>query len=38
VIVVEDACRAIDVAGSLAATRQAFAQLAIPCVAAQTII
>ena len=37
-IVVEDACRAIDVAGSLAATRQAFAQLAIPCVAAQTII
>jgi nicotinamidase/pyrazinamidase len=38
VIVVEDACRAIDVAGSLAATRQAFAQLSIPCVAAQTII
>ena len=38
VIVVEDACRAIDVAGSLAATRQALAQLAIPCVAAQTII
>jgi nicotinamidase/pyrazinamidase len=37
-IVVEDACRAIDVAGSLAATRQAFAQLSIPCVAAQTII
>ena len=38
VIVVEDACRAIDVAGSLAATRQAFAQLAVPCVDAQTII
>jgi nicotinamidase/pyrazinamidase len=38
VVVVEDACRAIDVAGSLAATRQAFAQLATPCVAAQTII
>jgi len=37
-IVVEDACRAIDVAGSLAATRQAFAQLAVPCVDAQTII
>ena len=37
VIVVEDACRAIDVAGSLAATRQAFAQLAIPCVAVDAI-
>ena len=38
VTLLEDACRPIDLDGSLAATRQAFAHLAIPCVAAQTII
>jgi nicotinamidase/pyrazinamidase len=37
VVVVEDACRAIDLGGSLAATRRAFAHLAIPSVAAEAI-
>ena len=36
-VVLEDACRAIDLGGSLDATRQAFAQLAIPCVAVDAI-
>jgi nicotinamidase/pyrazinamidase len=31
VFVVEDGCRGIDVAGSVAATRQSFAALGIPC-------
>jgi nicotinamidase/pyrazinamidase len=31
VTVVEDACRAIDVAGSVAQTRRALAELEIPC-------
>ena len=35
VVVVEDACRGIDVDGSVAATRRGFAELAIPCVSAQ---
>jgi nicotinamidase/pyrazinamidase len=33
VVVVDDACRAIDLGGSLDAARQAFARLAIPRVA-----
>jgi nicotinamidase/pyrazinamidase len=37
VVVVEDACRAIDVDGSLAATRQLFAALQIPPVFANDI-
>jgi len=35
VFVVADACRGIDVGGSVAATRQRLAALAIPCVAAE---
>jgi nicotinamidase/pyrazinamidase len=35
VSVVEDACRGIDVDGSLAATRRAFADLGIACISAQ---
>jgi nicotinamidase/pyrazinamidase len=34
VFVVEDACRGIDVDGSMAATRESLAALGIPCVAA----
>jgi nicotinamidase/pyrazinamidase len=34
VAVVEDACRGIDVDGSVAATRRAFADLDIACVSA----
>ena len=37
VVVVEDACRGIDAAGSMQATRESFAALNIPCVAAETI-
>jgi nicotinamidase/pyrazinamidase len=37
VVVVDDACRAIDLGGSLAAARQAFAQLGIASVAAEAI-
>jgi nicotinamidase/pyrazinamidase len=37
VAAVEDACRGIDVGGSMEATRRAFAQLAIPRVAAEAI-
>jgi nicotinamidase/pyrazinamidase len=37
VVVVEDACRGIDMGGSLDATREAFARLAIPCVAAESL-
>jgi nicotinamidase/pyrazinamidase len=36
-IVIEDACRGIDVGGSVAATRRALADLAIPCIAADTV-
>ena len=38
VVVVEDACRAIDVDGSLAAARASFATLKIECVDSSTII
>ena len=37
VTVVEDACRGIDVGGSVAATRASLAALAIPCVLAREI-
>ena len=37
VMVVEDACRGIDVAGSMDATRQAFSQLAIPRLEVEAI-
>jgi nicotinamidase/pyrazinamidase len=37
VTVVEDACRGIDVAGSMAQTRHALAELRIPCIAAVTV-
>jgi nicotinamidase/pyrazinamidase len=37
VVVVEDACRAIDVGGSLDATRRSLAERAISCVAAKDI-
>jgi nicotinamidase/pyrazinamidase len=36
-VVIEDACRGIDVGGSMVAARQAFARLAIPCVGAEAI-
>jgi len=35
VLVVEDACRAIDMDGSMAATRRALAERNVPCVPAQ---
>ncbi|MBO0743282.1 MAG: isochorismatase family protein, partial [Hyphomicrobiaceae bacterium] len=34
-VVIEDACRGIDVGGSMAAAHQAFARSAIRCVGAQ---
>ena len=37
VIVVEEACRGIDVGGSIDATREAFSQLAIPSVVVEAI-
>ena len=37
VVVVDDACRGIDVGGSMDATRQAFSHLAIPRLAAEAI-
>lgn len=37
VVVVEDACRGIDVDGSVAATRRRLAELAIPCLNAESI-
>jgi nicotinamidase/pyrazinamidase len=37
VIVIEDACRAIDLDGSLAATRRLLAGLAIPCIGADAL-
>jgi nicotinamidase/pyrazinamidase len=36
-IVIEDACRGIDVAGSMVQTRNALAQSGIPCIGAETI-
>jgi nicotinamidase/pyrazinamidase len=32
VIVIEDACRGIDIAGSIATTRQALAAIGVACV------
>ena len=37
VTVVEDACRGIDVAGSMAQTRRRLAELHIPCIGAETV-
>lgn len=37
-VVIEDACRGIDIAGSVAATRDVLRDLAIPCVNASVII
>ena len=37
VMVIEDACRGIDLGGSVAATHQNFAALEIPCISAQTL-
>jgi nicotinamidase/pyrazinamidase len=37
VVVVEDACRGIDVAGSVADTRRSLGELGIPCVAGERI-
>lgn len=37
VVVIEDACRGIDMGGSVAATRAAFSSLRVPCVAERTI-
>jgi nicotinamidase/pyrazinamidase len=35
VVVVEDACRGIDVDGSVAATRRSLAMRTIPCISAE---
>ena len=37
VVVIEDACRGIDVGGSIAATRAALAALGVPCIAAAAL-
>jgi nicotinamidase/pyrazinamidase len=37
VVVIEDACRGIDLGGSVTATRAGFAALGIPCIAAGAI-
>ena len=37
VFVIEDACRGIDVDGSVAATRATFAKLRIPCIASEAL-
>jgi nicotinamidase/pyrazinamidase len=37
VVVIEDACRGIDIGGSVAATRQAFASLGVACTTADAI-
>lgn len=36
-VVIEDACRGIDIDGSMAATRDILGELAVPCVLANTI-
>lgn len=38
VIVIEDACRGIDVGGSVAATRKSLAALQVPCVTSDSIM
>jgi nicotinamidase/pyrazinamidase len=38
VMVIEDACRGIDLGGSVAATRASFAALGIPCIGARAIL
>jgi nicotinamidase/pyrazinamidase len=38
VVVIEDACRGIDVGGSMAKTRELFADLAIPCIFSNAIV
>jgi nicotinamidase/pyrazinamidase len=37
VVVVEDACRGIDVGGSMAAARQSLAALGIDCIASEAL-
>jgi nicotinamidase/pyrazinamidase len=37
VVVIEDACRGIDVQGSMAATRLSFAALGVPCIQASVL-
>lgn len=37
VFVIDDACRSIDIDGSLAATRRSLAALGIPCISAQVL-
>ena len=37
VFVIDDACRGIDVDGSMAATRGIFAALGVPCIASQAV-
>jgi nicotinamidase/pyrazinamidase len=37
VLVIEDACRGIDVGGSMVSARQAFAELAVPCIVAKSV-
>jgi len=37
IIVFEDACRAIDVDGSMLATRKAFNAIGVPCVSADAV-
>ena len=38
VVVVEDACRGIDVGGSMEATRRSFAELAVGCVTVEAVV
>lgn len=38
VVVIEDACSGIDLAGSVAATRASFDEFAIPCIASDRIV
>ena len=37
VVVIEDACRGIDMGGSVAATRAAFSSLGVPCITEEAI-
>jgi nicotinamidase/pyrazinamidase len=37
VVIIEDACRGIDMGGSVAATRQAFQSLGVPCITAEAV-
>jgi nicotinamidase/pyrazinamidase len=36
-VVIEDACRGIDMSGSIAGTRDAFAKLGIPCITSESL-